>query len=87
VPGVAPRSTTMGLQIREWTISVVPSRIILMWFRLRDRKLMRLRLRLLSYSLNQCFGYGSGSTWIRIQLVAWIRIRNADPDPGGLKKS
>jgi hypothetical protein len=29
----------------------------------------------------QCFG--SGSTWIRIQLVAWIRIRirNADPDP------
>jgi hypothetical protein len=30
---------------------------------------------------------GSGSTWICIQLVARIRIRNADPDPGGQKKS
>jgi hypothetical protein len=32
---------------------------------------------------------GSGSTWIRIQLVAWIRIRirNADPDPEGLKRA
>jgi hypothetical protein len=34
---------------------------------------------------NQCFG--SGSAWIRIQLVARIRIRNADPDPGGLKRA
>jgi hypothetical protein len=35
----------------------------------------------------QCFG--SGSAWIRIQLVARIRIRirNADPDPGGLKRA
>jgi hypothetical protein len=36
-------------------------------------------------TFNQCFG--SGSAWIRIQLVAWIRIRipNVDPDPVGLK--
>jgi hypothetical protein len=34
----------------------------------------------------QCFG--SESVWIRIQLVAWIRLRNsnADPNPGGLKE-
>jgi hypothetical protein len=33
--------------------------------------------------------HGSAFTWIRIQLVAWIRIRipNADPDPGGLKRA
>jgi hypothetical protein len=32
---------------------------------------------------------GSGSAWIRIQLVVWIRIRipNADPDPEGLKRA
>jgi hypothetical protein len=32
----------------------------------------------------QCFV--SGSAWIRIQLVTWIRIRipNADPDPGAI---
>jgi hypothetical protein len=35
------------------------------------------------YSLYQCFG----SAWIRIQLVARIRIWNADPDPGGLKRA
>jgi hypothetical protein len=35
----------------------------------------------------QCFG--SGSAWIRIQLVAGIRIRipDADPDPGCLKRA
>jgi hypothetical protein len=33
------------------------------------------------YTCNQCFG--SGSAWIRIKFVSWIRIRipNADPDP------
>jgi hypothetical protein len=40
-----------------------------------------------SILLKQCFG--SGSEWIRIQVVDWIRIRipNADPDPGGLKRA
>jgi hypothetical protein len=39
------------------------------------------------YTSSQCFG--SGPTWIRIQLVSWIRIRirNADPDPGCLKRA
>jgi hypothetical protein len=40
-----------------------------------------------------CFvqGFGSGSTWIRINLSCWIRIRiriqiaDPDPDPGGKK--
>jgi hypothetical protein len=33
--------------------------------------------------------FGTGSTWIRIQLVAWIRIRirNADQDLRGLKRA
>jgi hypothetical protein len=41
------------------------------------------------FHFTQCFG--SGSAWIRIQLVAWIRIRirnaDPDPDPGGLKRA
>jgi hypothetical protein len=37
------------------------------------------------YRYRQCFG--SGSTWIRIQLVAWIRIRILNADPGGLKRA
>jgi hypothetical protein len=38
--------------------------------------------------LGQCIG--SGSTWIRIQLVAWVRTRirnwNAGPDPHSFEK-
>ncbi len=39
------------------------------------------------YYLDQGFGTGSGSAWIRINLSCWIRIRIqiADPDPGGQK--
>jgi hypothetical protein len=41
------------------------------------------------FTFKQCFG--SGSAWIRIQLVARIRIRirnaDPDPDPGGLKRA
>jgi hypothetical protein len=37
----------------------------------------------------QCFGSGSGSAWIRIKFVSWVRIRipNADPDPAADKIS
>jgi hypothetical protein len=44
-------------------------------------------VQLLRWFLKQCFG--SGSAWIRIRFVSWIRIRilNADPDPAADKIS
>ncbi len=43
----------------------------------------------INHTAKQCFG--SGSAWIRVKIVSWVRIRiripNADPDPAADKIS
>ena len=44
-------------------------------FQLGENKVQKPDAHFKQFSMNQCFGSGSGSAWIRIFLGRWIRIR------------